>query len=592
MKIPLGLLCFSLVCVSYFYPIKAHAAANPTVNSYIDYDQLPCQIHTTALECLEQECVWCRGGNNEGDMDSGVCVSEGGSKQLESGFRCMKFGTTDEVSAAQQKQTKADASKAQQQDKSEFGGMKKTHTGSKHSATPASLTSASDSGSPHPNTLCRIQIIDGSWPVPGVELRSVHGVRFVSDNAGLMAIDTPELYGREVWFEIHGHGYSVKPDGFGYRGIRLVPIPGQTVTVSVERDIVARRLGRLTGSGLFSESQKLGERMDWQETGVMGTDSLVTAEYNGRLHWFWGDTNLPHYPLGIFHVAGATTENFTPPTRPPLVPTYKYFTSNNNSQSEVRPRGVSDVPGEGPTWIWGAITLLDSSGSPHLVAAAQKVKWFLHVYRWDLVEWNPQDNMFRPLTTVWTESETDPVAPPVPDGHAVPWADGDGNKWILFCNPFPHLRTPATYEGWKNPATWIPLTPDKTASTPTGDAITVHGGHIAWHQWSEKWLAIFTEKKDKAEPSMLGEIWLAESTTPFGPWIRAQKVLTHDDFTFYNPVLHPEFFRDDSPIVHFEGTYTVSFSNNKQPTPRWDYNQVLYQIDLSKPPFVVQETDI
>jgi hypothetical protein len=50
-------------------------------------------------------------------------------------------------------------------------------------------------------------------------------------------------------------------------------------------------------------------------------------------------------------------------------------------------------------------------------------------------------------------------------------------------------------------------------------------------------------------------------------------------------VLHPEFFRDDSPIIHFEGTYTATFSSNKQPTPRWDYNQVLYQIDLSKLPF-------
>lgn len=50
-------------------------------------------------------------------------------------------------------------------------------------------------------------------------------------------------------------------------------------------------------------------------------------------------------------------------------------------------------------------------------------------------------------------------------------------------------------------------------------------------------------------------------------------------------MLHPEFFQADSPVIHFEGTYTTMFSGNKQPTPRWEYNQVLYQLDLSKPPF-------
>ena len=101
--------------------------------------------------------------------------------------------------------------------------------------------------------------------------------------------------------------------------------------------------------------------------------------------------------------------------------------------------------------------------------------------------------------------------------------------------------------------------------------------------WNRNGMKFFTQKG--GPPSFLGEIWLAEADAPTGPWINARKVLSHDDYTFYNPVLHPEFFRDDSPIIHFEGTYTVTFSGNKQPTPRWDYNQVLYQLDLSLPPF-------
>ena len=199
------------------------------------------------------------------------------------------------------------------------------------------------------------------------------------------------------------------------------------------------------------------------------------------------------------------------------------------------------------------------------------------------MEWDPHEELFHALDTVWTDDAANRSAPPMPAGHAVPWTDPVGRKWILFCDPFPMLRTPATYEGWKNPEKWKALQPATAAATPTGEAIVAHKGHIAWHPWSRKWLAIFTQKG--GSPSALGEIWLAESTEPFGPWGNARKVLSHDDYTFYNPVLHPEFFRADSPVIHFEGTYTTTFASGKQPTPRWDYNQVLYQLDLSKPPF-------
>ncbi len=434
-------------------------------------------------------------------------------------------------------------------------------------------------------TPCRVEVVDQAdgWPVPGVELRTVHGVRFVSDNAGLIALDLPELMGKETWFAVHGQGYGVKPDGFGYRGVRLTPEPGGKQRVAVERALPARRLGRLTGAGLFAESQKLGERLDWKESGALGSDSVVTAELGGRLLWFWGDTHLAHYPLGIFNVPGAVTEKFAPPERPPLLPPYAYFRTKDGK----RPRGVAEVPGDGPTWIWGAVTLPDAQGRPHLVASAVKVKGEMRAYRWDLVEWDPLVEAFRPIDTAWDEATANGAPPVVPDGHAVPWTDQAGRRWILFCNPFPRLRTPATYEGWKDPEKWRPLRPASTAATPSGEHIPVHGGHLAWHPWSRKWLAIFTQKGGK--PSFLGEVWLAQADDPEGPWVGARKVLSHDDYTFYNPVLHPEFFRADSPIVHFEGTYTTTFSGNKQPTPRWEYNQVLYQVDLSQPPFAAKK---
>src|SRR5580658_10011480 len=104
---------------------------------------------------------------------------------------------------------------------------------------------------------CRIEVVDKScgWPVPLVELQTLHGVRFVTDNAGVIAFDLPELMGQETWFYVKGQGYEVKKDGFGYAGIRFTSEPGQVHRVEVERTIIARRLGRITGGGLFGESQ-------------------------------------------------------------------------------------------------------------------------------------------------------------------------------------------------------------------------------------------------------------------------------------------------------------------------------------------------
>ena len=144
---------------------------------------------------------------------------------------------------------------------------------------------------------CRIEVIEkgSGWPVPLVELRTTHHVRFVTDNAGVIAFDLPELMGRETWFDVIGHGYEVPQDGFGYRGVRLTPKPGTVLKVEVTRTILAKRLGRLTGGGLFAESQKLGREREWRESGILGCDSVQNAVHRGKLFWAWGDTTPVSY---------------------------------------------------------------------------------------------------------------------------------------------------------------------------------------------------------------------------------------------------------------------------------------------------------
>jgi hypothetical protein len=57
-------------------------------------------------------------------------------------------------------------------------------------------------------TPCRITVVDAEngWPVPLVELRTVHNVTFVTDNADVIAFDLPELMGRETWFNVAADG--------------------------------------------------------------------------------------------------------------------------------------------------------------------------------------------------------------------------------------------------------------------------------------------------------------------------------------------------------------------------------------------------
>lgn len=428
---------------------------------------------------------------------------------------------------------------------------------------------------------CRIDVLDREtgWPVPLVQLRTTHGATFVSDNRGLIAFDLPELMGRETWLAVSGNGYTVPADGFGHRGVRLTPLPGGHLTLLVDRTLPGKRLGRTTGAGLFAESQQLGLETDWQEQGVFGCDSVQTAVHRGHLHWAWGDTVLAGRRLGLFHMIGATTtttplDAFVPPIRLQ----YDYY-----RDEERNLRVIAPMPGDGPTWLSGYASLPDPSGASRLVATYVKITPPLSPYEAGLCVWDDVTQRFDRHAVLWEKTAEHPEPPPRPRGHANFWSDARGEKWVLFGDPFPTLRCRATFEAWSDPQQWEMLTPQERVASSEGRVLKPHRGSIAWNAYRQKWVAIFTEQGGAA--SYLGEIWYAEAPEPFGPWGEAIQVATHPNYTFYNPRIHPEWTPDDSPILLFEGTYTAQFANRPQVTPRHNYNQVMYRIDLNEAPF-------
>jgi hypothetical protein len=383
---------------------------------------------------------------------------------------------------------------------------------------------------------------------------------------------------QEVFFDVEGHGYEVKADGFGIRGVRLTPSPGKSLKVEVERRMVAKRLGRLTGGGRFGESQKLGLAADWHDGPVLGQDSVQNAVYRGKLFWAWGDTTLAHYKLGVFDMTSATTAvqplaSFEPPLRLKL----DYFLD-----AKGRPRGVAKMPGPGPTWVTAYVSLPDKNGAPHLVGSYMKIRNHLEIYETGLCVWNDGTSQFDKLRTLWTKQDSGSSPPPRPDGHPAIWKDASGKEWAYFGISLPTLRCPATFEAWQDAGTWEVLKPQETlTSSSDGKTVKLHSGSIAWNAFRKRWVTVFMQAGGK--PSMLGELWYAEADAPAGPWGKAVKVVTHNNYTFYNPRLHPEFTPEGSPILLFEGTYTAEFANHPEPTPRYNYNQMLYRLDLDDP---------
>jgi hypothetical protein len=114
----------------------------------------------------------------------------------------------------------------------------------------------------------------------------------------------------------------------------------------------------------------------------------------------------------------------------------------------------------------------------------------------------------------------------------------------------------------------------------SGKPVDIHGGSVYFNEFRKKYVMIFVQFMGT---SLVGEVWYSEADQPQGPWLAARKIVTHDNYSFYNPKHHPFLDQDGGRVIYFEGTYTALFTDNKHPTPRYDYNQIMYRLDLSDP---------
>ncbi|HMO16026.1 MAG TPA: hypothetical protein PKD64_03990 [Pirellulaceae bacterium] len=464
-----------------------------------------------------------------------------------------------------------------------------------------------------------IRVVDSETGrgVPLVRFRTTAQVDFWTDSNGWIAFFEPGLMDQEIYFGIESPGYEHPADGFGFHGVRLKTTPGDRVEVKLQRTQLAERIYRVTGSGIYRDSELLDMSIPVQRPtypgGVVGQDSVQMVEYGGQCLWLWGDTSLANYPLGNFHVTAALTplpgrDGFEPEQGVPL----EYFI--NRTTGMVAKMLPDTQPGV--VWLWGLCNVPDEHEKETLLAHYSRHLKLGEMVEQGIAEWDRTKQQFvkvreLPLTNTWQ----------VPRGQAVQVNDEQGD-FMYFAEPFATTRVPATRAAVLDPARYEALAWDletkqyrwqrerepttqpeeskmidegilpaasaryKVVAWDIGEEVELHRGSIHWNEFRQRWILVASEINRQGQPSMLGEVWCAESASIAGPWLKAIKVATHPNYSFYNPRHHRLFDQAGGRIIYFEGTYTQMFSGNPTATPRYDYNQIMYRLDLSRLPWV------
>jgi hypothetical protein len=495
------------------------------------------------------------------------------------------------------------------------------------------LASFGGSAAPSPSDYFGVEVIDQDTGrgVPMVELQTTSAIRLYTDSSGLAAFYEPGIMNQKVWFAVSAHGYEFAPDGFGLRGVSLVIKPGTIERLRIKRINIAERLYRITGEGIYRDTVLLGREAPVMEpllnAAVTGQDGILTVVYRGKLYWFYGDTSRLSYGLGNFAMSGATTA-LPEKLNPSLGFDLNYFTNEDGFSKRMAP-----MKGEGVVWLSGLVVLTDKAHQERMLAWFQRRRGLGAVLENGFVIYDNSKEIFEKLN----DQPVDPVL--YPAGYPSRVKGADGTEYIYFTDPYPALRVKAdwlsyldlsSYEGYTclkpgahyldNEKTelerdengkliwaWKRATPPlnakqqaelikagriKEGESPfrlqdveSGKGILLNNCSCFWNEYRKRYVMIASEVLGD---TVLGEVWYAEADHPEGPWIGARKIITHankkdDAHDFYNPTQHPFFDQDGGRVIYLEGSYVNTFSGNPHPTPYYEYNQIMYRLDLADP---------
>lgn len=453
-----------------------------------------------------------------------------------------------------------------------------------------------------------------------VFLHTTYHAEYVTDSNGYVAFLEPGLMeGREVWFAVDSYGYESPPGAFGIKGIALKPTAGGSAEIRLKRQMIAERLYRLTGYGIYRDTVLLGKSAPIQQpllnALVTGQDTVQTAVYHDRMLWLWGDTDRLGAPLGCFSMTGATSA-LPDKLDPDRGIDFTYFVEKPGEFA----RAIADVGGM-PAWIDGLTVVKDSSGRERLLGRYVIVDRKMAPLAAGLCLWDDTKQTLEKL-----KAFDNPAAEnPVPQGHPIRVRDGQ-TRYIFYPGnvrvkaDFESASDPSQYEGftclgddgqpmrrdgkliwsWRRGARPIGYSaarelvksknisadesPFHIVDAATGKVVEIAAGSVAWNDYLKKWTLLFGQL---GGDSALGELWFAVANSPEGSWSQAYKVATHampgNNNDCYNPLQHDELQRDHGRVIYFSGTFVNTFSGNPAKTPYYDYNNLMYRLDVSDP---------
>lgn len=478
-----------------------------------------------------------------------------------------------------------------------------------------------------PQDYYAIHVVDDATGrgIPLVYLRSVYKQTYVTDSAGYVAFNEPGLMnGRDVWVSIKSFGYEEPAGAFGIHGLALYPKPGETLEVRLKRQQIAERLYRMTGYGIYRDSVLLGKPTPIEEpllnAQVTGSDTVQCAAYHGKLMWLWQDTDRISFELGNFAMTGATSEA-PAKLKPDEGLSFTYFVPKPGEFAKA----MSQVPQEGthPIWADGLTVVPDEKGRERMICRYVAANKDFSAAQSGLLLYDDDKQLFLPLAKYSGPKGGESTLGP--GGHAIYVRDG-GVRYVYYGGnvrvkaDLASASDPKQYEAFtcltadgkadrrNGKLVWQWVKGGKPVSFHNSDDLVRHGvlksdeatyqlkdvesgkpiqavsAGIAWNDYLKCWLNVFGQR---GGDSMVGEIWVSTAASPEGPWIACRKVATHamkdNNNDFYNPVQHYELNQANGRYVYFSGTFVDTFSGNPWPTPYYNYNNIVYRLDLADP---------
>ncbi|KAL9653185.1 hypothetical protein ABK040_009491 [Willaertia magna] len=445
-----------------------------------------------------------------------------------------------------------------------------------------------------------------------VNLTTTNDIGFMSDSNGIIAFYEPEFIDQSfgVWFTIQSDGYSFKSDNpiNGVpNGITLYPKCGKKTIIELNRNQKAERLYRVTGSGIYRDSYLTGEPVKGissqllkskflLNSQVMGQDSVMNVIYKNKYYWFWGDTNAISNFLGNFYVTGGFSDfNELKRNTLSISPNITYFINKENGFV----KGLTKIePLNLPTWLTAPFVYQDK-----LYACFMKPNQNMEIIKRGMLQWDDVNNQFNHLFDYKDNQYSFP-----PDGSHAKVYNGYEPNMIYFGFNFPMVKTD-NYLQLNNYFSFTPLKANTSnidlnnlifdrdeltgkliyswkrntsPLSPTDMFKLVMNGKLKQEECY--WLQLKSATDGEAIIAQAGSVSYnsfrdSEGLSPIGPFNYAVKIVTHNSQSFYNPKQHDELDELNGRVIYFEGTYANTFSN-AQPTPRYNYNQIMYKLDL------------